>query len=183
MKSEVRNFYKKLRSEMSETDRTEKSKLAQKNFLETALYKNAKTIMLYMPIGNETDTKDIVMSAFKDKKSLAFPVTSQNNFEIIPYCADENTEFLKGGFSVPEPTRTSPILKDEIDLVLVPGIAFDTSGGRVGFGKGCYDRFLKGFNGIKVGFSFDSQVCEDVCSDKYDIKMDYLVTDKGIYHF
>lgn len=183
MKNEVRMFYKKLRREMSEKDRIEKSKIAQKNFLETAFYKNAKAVMLYVPICNETETRDIIESVLNDNKKLVFPVTCENSLEITPYYADENTDFLKGGFSVPEPTGTCRASKSEIDLVLVPGIAFDRSGGRIGFGKGCYDRFLKDFNGITVGFSFEIQVCDNVYSDEHDIKMDYLVTEKGIYNF
>ena len=62
----------------------------------------------------------------------------------------------------------------------MPGIAFDKHGARVGFGKGCYDKFLAKTQAVKVGFCYDFQLCDEIETDKHDILMDYLVSEKGI---
>jgi len=64
--------------------------------------------------------------------------------------------------------------------VIVPGIAFDKAGSRIGFGKGCYDMFLDGLNAVKIGFCYDFQVMDEIPSDDHDIRMDFLVTEKGV---
>ena len=180
MKSEIRKIIKSKRSSMDNAEVVEKSRMASKNFLESEIYKNAGCIMLYMPLGNETDTSSIINTAFCDGKKLTFPVTNAENGEITPYYAAENTEFAKGAFSVREPLKTEVADLEEIDVILVPGIAFDKTGARIGFGKGCYDRLLKDTNAIKVGFCYDFQVCEEFITEEHDIKMDFLVTESGI---
>ena len=136
--------------------------------------------MLYMPLGNETDTSDITEAAFKDGKKVAFPVTDAETGEITPYYATENTQFKQGAFSVNEPNNDDIAALSDIDVIVVPGIAFDKSGARVGFGKGCYDRLLKQSCAVKVGLCYDYQVCDWIAMDEFDVNMDYLVTESGM---
>lgn len=68
-----------------------------------------------------------------------------------------------------------------LDLIVVPGIAFDKRGYRIGFGKGYYDRFLSDYTGIKVGFAYDFQVLESIPHESWDIAMNYIVTEKKVY--
>ena len=84
-------------------------------------------------------------------------------------------------FSVLEPCGTETADIKKIDAVLVPGIAFDKNGARVGFGKGCYDRFLKNVSAIKIGVCYDFQICEKICDEEHDIKMDFLISENGMY--
>ena len=88
--------------------------------------------------------------------------------------------FEKGTFSVLEPKERVCLDKNNIDVVLVPGIAFDRCGGRVGFGKGCYDKFLKDINAIKIGFCYDFQLLEHINTDSTDVTMDFIITEKEI---
>ena len=122
---------------MSKGQVLEKSKAASKAFLDSDIYKNSKTIMVYVPLGNETDTMQILKTALKDKKRCILPVTDAKTGVVTPCMADENTRFIKGAFSVLEPEEKVAVSKEEIDVFIVPGIAFDKSGARVGFGKGC----------------------------------------------
>ena len=136
--------------------------------------------MLYKRLGNETDTNRIINQAFLDKKRLVFPVTDEKSGKITPYYADSSTEFVSGGFSVSEPESIEIATPKDIDIIIVPGIAFDKTGARVGFGKGCYDMFLPKTKAVKIGFCYDFQLADSVPSDKHDIKMDYIITEKGI---
>lgn len=177
MKSEIRKELKLIRRAMEKTEVCEKSTKACRMFLESDLYKNANVLMLYMPLGNETDTTDIINKAFADGKKVVFPVTDEASGEITPCYANAQTEFEKGAFSVNEPTVLDVAEFDEIDVVIVPGIAFDKSGARIGFGKGCYDGFLVKTKAIKTGFCYDFQLCEKIPTEEHDIKMDCIITE------
>ena len=158
-----------------------KSAAASLNFLETDIYKSANLIMAYMPLGNETDTADIIKQSFADGKKVALPVTNQITGEIAPHIITEKTKFRPGAFYVDEPTDSQIADISEIDVVIVPGIAFDGTGNRVGFGKGCYDMFLENSHAIKVGFCYEFQFADDIPADKHDIKMDYVITENKLY--
>lgn len=179
-KAELRTKNKKLRSQMTMAEVDRKSCDAAKWFLVSEIYKQAETIMVYNPLGNETDTEGIIRQIFADGKRVSFPVTKPETGEITAYYADECTEFEKGAFSVYEPKNTKPADANDIDVVIVPGIAFDKTGARVGFGKGCYDRFLDKTAAVKVGYCYGFQICDIIVADKHDIAMDYLVSETGM---
>lgn len=180
MKSKLREIYKTRRREMSLEDVALKSRDACKLFLESDLYKNAKAIMLYMPLGKETDTSEIIKKSFADGKKVAFPVTDEKSGEITPCYATAETEFTKGGFSVKEPCGNDIANPTDFDVVIVPGIAFDTMGNRIGFGKGCYDKLLCKTNAVRVGFCYELQICDEIPAEEFDIKMDCIITETGI---
>ena len=180
MKNEIRNRYKELRRGISETEVREMSRLAAQVFLDSDLYKNSRIIMLYIPLRNETDTKDIIKKAFEDGKVLVFPITERENGEITPYFAEKDTVFKKGNFSVFEPCDTQMADPEKIDVVIVPGIAFDKSGNRIGFGKGCYDKFLKSTKAVRIGYCYEAQLCEEIPADGLDERMDWIITEKGL---
>lgn len=180
MKNEIRKLNKIKRAAMDVGEVAQKSQSAAKLFLSSPLYENAKHIMLYKSLGNETDTNDIIMSAFRDGKKVAFPVTDPASGEITPCFATDETEFEKGAFLVSEPVNAEIADAEEIELILVPGIAFDKKGARIGFGKGCYDRLLQNSCATKVGFCYDFQVCGEILSEQHDVTMDYIVTETQI---
>lgn len=180
MKSQIRQLNKEKRAAMSESEVAIKSKMASEMFLSSEIYKNCTALMVYFRLGNEIDTKDIVKAAIKDGKKVLFPVTDMERGKITPYYADGSTEFSLGAFSVSEPQNTKKADVKEIDVVLVPGIAFDKSGTRIGFGKGCYDMFLPQTNAIKIGYCYDFQVCEQIPADEHDVSMGYLLTERGL---
>ena len=164
---------------MDKAEAAAKSAAASKVFLDDELYENAGVIMLYMPLGNETDTTEIISKAFSDGKKLVFPVTDKENGEITPCYAGKETVFAEGAFSVREPAEKDVADVSEIDVIVVPGIAFDKKGSRIGFGKGCYDRFLKNCPAVKIGFCYDFQAAHDIPTEPHDIKMDFLITENG----
>lgn len=180
MKNQIREQNKTKRRAMDKADVTKKSRLAASVFLESDLYKNAEQLMVYLPLGKETDTRDIIDAAFRDGKRLVLPVTDPETGEITPCLYEKDTKLAKGAFSVTEPVDLKPADMSKSDVVLVPGIAFDLSGNRVGFGRGCYDGLLKGTAAVKVGFCYDFQVCSQIPAEKHDVKMDFLVTESGI---
>lgn len=179
-KSELRRINKEKRRSLSYDEIKEKSKKASVLFLKSDIYKNAKTIMLYYPLGNETDTSYIFECAAKDKKNIVYPITDMKTNYLTAVIADDGTSFSKGGYSVFEPNSDKVIDKNTIDVVIVPGIAFDKKGYRVGFGKGCYDRFLEDINALKIGFCYNFQIADAILFDEHDICMDYLISEDGL---
>ncbi len=182
MKSEIRKQNKSIRNSMTPCEVIEKSSLAQNRFLESSIYKNSKVIMLYMPLGNETDTALIMDRAFRDGKEVVLPVCDTDNIDIIPCCVWQNTIFKKGSYSISEPSEITIADETKIDVVLVPGIAFDKKGSRIGFGKGYYDKFLKKTKAVKVGFCYGFQLIDSIDTEEYDICVDFVVTENCIYH-
>ncbi len=180
MKNEIRQKLKKLRAQMPAAEVAEKSVKAAQLFLQSDFYRTANQIMLYMKLGNETDTSNIISRAFADGKRLIFPVTEQKTGIITPVYAEEKTVFKKGNFSVLEPVDAEKADISKIDVIIVPGVAFDKTGGRIGFGKGCYDRLLKNINAVKIGCCYEFQICEHIPCDEHDIKMDFIITENGI---
>lgn len=177
MKNELRRQNKEKRAGMTEEEVKRKSLSAAKILMSREFYKTAKNIMLYMPLGKETNTEEIIKAAFDNGKKVVFPVTDKVTGRITPYYATQDAKFQRGAFSVNEPVNTEIADIRDIDLFVVPGIAFDKNGVRVGFGKGCYDRLLQDCAGVKVGFCYDFQICETIISDEHDIAMDYIVTE------
>lgn len=178
-KEDLRKLGKIKRREMSEKEVLGKSKKAAEFFLNSEIYKKAKVIMLYYPLGNETDTSAVLESALIEGKTVIYPITDINTNEITPIIINSETQFKKGAYSVFEPVEKI-VYNGKIDVILVPGIAFDKSGFRVGFGKGCYDRFLENSAALKVGFCYDFQIADKIDYDEYDIKMNYLVSESGM---
>ena len=179
-KQEIREQNKALRRQMSRVDAETKSQTAAEIFLRSELYTASRQIMLYMPLGNEVDLTAIKTKALADGKRVVLPVTEKNSGIIIPICVGENTVFKKGNFSVLEPQSTEIADMTRVDVVLVPGIAFDKRGARVGFGKGCYDMFLESYNGIKIGVCYDFQLQREIPADSHDVRMDYILTENGL---
>ena len=176
-KEQLRKALKEKRKNLSAAEVDEKSRLVTEIFLKNDAYKNASTIMLYMPIQNEVDTGRIISKALEDGKSLVFPVTDSERGIITPYLAERKTEFKKGAFSVPEPMLGKSVKPEKIDIILVPGIGFDSQGNRIGFGKGCYDSFLCKCDALKIGVCYKFQLREKIPYDEHDIKMDYVLTE------
>lgn len=135
-------------------------------------YKRAKTVMLYMPIKGEADLTGLL----GDDKVFLTPVTEGDD---IYACIVG--EMKIGPFGISEPKDKTEFDKTKIDLVLVPGVAFDKYGNRMGFGKGYYDRFLKDISSFKVGVCHWFQMVENVPCEEHDIKMDMIVTERDVW--
>lgn len=146
-------------------------------------FDRAKTVMLYMDFRKEVPTGNLIDHVVSSGKTLVLPLTDKN-FEIIPYKIDFSKvpfkDLLKTssfGVSEPNPEYCAVIDPQEIDLVIVPGSVFDESNNRIGYGKGCYDRFLPLLRaGVsKIALAYDFQVLKSIPSDPSDVKMDGIL--------
>ncbi len=155
---------------------------AQFNLLSLDEYVRAECLALYAPAHNETDTGLILADAFKAGKRVLYPAVCGHQMVFRRVEAVE--ELREGAFGILEPCPTGvDHHADEADLIVVPGVAFDLSGHRIGYGKGFYDRFLQhpGRKAHLVGLCHDFQLVEShVPADAHDIPMEIVVTDTRI---
>ena len=118
-----------------------------------------------------------------DGKRLALPVCFDNGRMTFRYITDKS-QLVKGKFSAPEPNETcEEYVGNTPTVCVIPAIAFDKAGYRLGYGKGYYDRFLSLYNCKAIGIAFDECVCDELPHGMHDYKIDCLITDKEEYYF
>ena len=139
------------------------------------------TVMVYMALPQEVQTRQIITQARQSQKCIAVPVIRGQDLVAVAL-SEEPAQLRRGCFGILEPCETQRIIHpQEIDCIAVPGIAFDAHGGRLGFGKGYYDRFLRQLPATtyRYGLAFGIQVIQCVPQASHDICMHGIVTELG----
>ena len=158
------------------------SRAAQLNLLSLDEYADAECIALYAPAHNETDTGLLLSAAIQAGKRVLYPAVYGH--QMVLRRIERIEELQKGSFGILEPCPTGVDHQaNEADLIVVPGVAFDLAGHRVGYGKGFYDRFLlhPDCSAHLVGLCHDFQLTEELIPvDAHDIPMEIIVSDKRI---
>ncbi len=136
-------------------------------------FAQAQTVMLYVPVHNEIDLQGL-LDLYEDKKTFLLPVTHRRYMKAHPYMGQENMK--RGKYRVPEPT--TPPFTGKIDLILIPGVAFDKQLHRLGRGGGYYDKFLRQHpQAVKIGVGFDFQIYKkELPHAIWDTKLDTIIT-------
>jgi len=184
-KEEIRKKTLSKRNQLSEKDRAIFSKIIFNKLIESQEYKKAGRIAVYYPIGSEVQTLEIIRDALINKKKVGLPRVI-NDDEIKFYQIMENSleevEFTKGKYGIME-NIASTVELDQIDLLIIPGVAFDDECNRIGYGKGYYDRFLgKNDIGYIVGLAFENQMVKYIPINELDQKVDCIITNKNNYY-
>lgn len=154
-------------------------KLAAANILFSRLEQLAGFIMsdhilIYHSLPDELPTREFI-SKWNGRKNFYLPRVNGVNLDIFPY---ERTRTHLGAFRIEEPDGDTPTPIDQIEVVIVPGIAYDRNGRRVGRGKGFYDRLLAETKALKIGIGYDFQFFDEIESESHDVDMDIIVTEK-----
>ena len=172
-KEQLRGLDSQRRRVMTQEEVKNDSRKITEQIEKMSCWKEAQTVMLYYPIHNEVDLRHLVHE-YADQKTFLLPATIGNHqIEVRVY--EKNRPLVKGHFGIPEPD-TAP-WTGKIDLILVPGVAFDKDMFRLGRGGGYYDRFLKRYaNSMKIGVCYDFQLHNDLPNEYFDIRMDRVVT-------
>ena len=178
MKSRLKESLLKKRNSLSKEEILERSRKIQKNLFGLKQYSDSKTVMFFVSFNSEVRTHDMVIEALKSK-TVAVPKVIHH--EIEPSVIIDFSNLVPARFGIPEPIDIMKIAHKHIDMVLVPGIAFDREGHRIGYGFGFYDKFLaKVPKAVKIGLAFDFQIVDHVPKETHDIPVDLIVTDKEI---
>lgn len=179
-KEYVRSYFLKRRSRLSNTDITEKSRLIANNLSRLGTFIRAKRVGFYCPVRNEADTREVFSRSADSGKEAYFPRVSGTALTF--HRVLDLDELKPGKFGIPEPDSSSPCVSPgDLDLVLVPGVAFDSSGARIGYGKGYYDRLLVNVPlDRRAGFAYSLQMSDSLPSGEADMPVGLVVTESGI---
>ncbi len=180
VKSDLRRYFLEKRLSLSYIETYERSEKIKKNLFELKSFREARGIALYYPIKNEVRTQSIFKSAKELGKDIYFPRVQGT---ILEFREVTDLRVLKiGRFGIPEPGLYSPKLEiKDIDLIIIPGIAFDRLGVRIGYGKGYYDRAISKIDGKKrIGLAYDFQLIDLVPLERCDEKVGMIVAESGV---
>ena len=175
-KEELRKQMKAVRKAEEAKDR--KSEIVFLSIINHPDYKEANTVALYNSMPDEVDTNDLIRYSLRNKEVVLLPKVVGD--QIVFVRIHKGTRYKSASFQIQEP-MSEEVYQGPIDLAVVPGIAFTSEGDRLGFGRGYYDRFLKGHPCKKIGICFDSQVVEEIPINENDVRMDTVITEKQVY--
>ncbi|GIM28549.1 5-formyltetrahydrofolate cyclo-ligase [Clostridium polyendosporum] len=180
-KSEIRNIVIAKRKELSKVAKDNFDNIISRKFLNSEIYKQCKTIFIYISMNEEIDTKTIILKALEEGKRVCVPKIDIKNRVMKAVEIKNLSQMVETPpFGILEPPTFDLKLDiDEIELIVVPGLAFDKNGGRVGYGGGYYDKFLfQPHKSKKIVLAYDFQVFESVPVEKHDVRVDYVITEK-----
>ena len=164
------------RRELSPQQVSCQSLALQQRFLALPEYQRARSLALYAPIHREVETSAVALEALAAGKTLLYPAVQGSDLEFRRVLGLD--ELVTGRYGIPEPVGEvwNP---DRADIIVVPGVAFDQSGRRIGYGKGYYDKALHRLEGSGrlVGFCYDFQLVEEIVGEPHDVTMDLIVTE------
>lgn len=175
-KKQIRSIMLLRLRKQKEEDRDRKSKIIKEKLFKKPEFIKAKIVMFYISFDGEVDTKDMIREALKSGKIVAVPLCKKNG-TIIPCILDKKAKLQRGHYGPYEPAIQRPINLEDLDLVIVPGVAFDKRANRLGRGKGCYDHLLQRLNPkiISIGLAFDFQILPSIPTTLRDIRVHKLI--------
>lgn len=181
----MRKKYISLRNDISSDNLHSKSQIIAGKLNELDVVKRAESLMCYVSFGSEVFTHDIINTWLSQGKQVCVPRVLKVKGKCMEAVKISSLEELEPGtYGVLEPTsgQKNIVSPDSIDVVIVPGCAFDLHKNRMGYGAGYYDRYLEliSDNCLKVGVAFDFQVMDEIPCDEHDIPMDIIVTEQRI---
>ncbi len=172
---------------MSDDMVTEKSSSIIKNLLALNILNEGTKVATFASFQNEPDTEELTNYLWSDRKELFLPVTDKGSLKFYKYGSD--SELLKNRFGISEPdtNQAEEIPIQSLDIILIPLVAFDQSCNRIGMGSGFYDKALSVLDNSKkktylIGLAYEFQKVDQIEPNKWDIPLDYVVTEKKVYH-
>lgn len=175
-KSAQREKFIRMREGIEDGVRAERDGLICRTIAQTAEYEKCRKLFAYFPVRGEIDIFGLINRARADGKVTALPVIRGG---VMLFCEFDGKS-KPGHFDIPEPTGDI-ITPDENTLCIVPGLGYDREKYRIGYGGGYYDRFLRDFTGVSLGAFYSEFYGERLPRDEYDIPLDIIITEKGIF--
>ena len=173
----IRNNISAIKKTLSKEKIADMSGKICNHLLQTSFFRKANCIALYNAMNDEVQTSGII-EKWHNRKRIVLPVISGENIQFCEYTGKDN--MVKNAFNIHEPISTKVIPTEEIDLFIVPGVAFDHKRNRLGRGKGYYDKYMAGINIPMIGICFDFQLIKSIPAEEHDIKMDMIITENHI---
>ncbi|MEJ8548226.1 5-formyltetrahydrofolate cyclo-ligase [Brevibacillus borstelensis] len=183
-KKELRRQILAQRAAVSPEERGERSGRMCRLLLSFDRLRGCRTVMAYYPFREELDIVPFLEKALERGQEIWLPLTLPAERRIVPYVYTGPAMLKRGTYGIlePDPAQAAEGRPDSLEAVLVPGVAFDRRGGRMGYGAGYYDRFLSSLSRrpLLIGCAFDLQVQQAVPMEPHDISLDFLATESGV---
>lgn len=171
-KSEIRRKIKALRSMLLDSEKQSAAEEVFSRLEESPAFMLAEKILMYHSLPDELSTRRF-LEKWSGRKSFFLPRVNGVNLDILPY---NESRLELGAFHIEEPTGEDTIDPSEMELIIVPAVAYDRKGNRLGRGKGFYDRLLKSTKATKVGVGYEFQMLDELPVEPHDVKMDIVIT-------
>ena len=177
-KASIRRKMKIIRNNLSKKEQLKKSDLILDNLFSLAELEKAQTIFTYLSFGNEVDTEKINKKLLEQNKTICVPKIINKNIQ--PIIISDFGNLVKNGYGYLEPVYDYPIT-DHVNLCITPGLAFNKSGKRLGYGGGYYDRYFSSHSKIlKIALAFEVQILTTLPTTDQDQLIDIIITEKEI---
>jgi 5-formyltetrahydrofolate cyclo-ligase len=171
-KDELRKKYLVIRDNV--IDKENKSRIIFNKIINHEYYKNAKVIAIYNSFKSEVDTKYLINYSLNNNKIVLLPRIEKDNMNF--YRIDSLNNLVKNKYGIDEPINNNLYNKEDIDLMIVPGIVFDKNNNRIGYGKGYYDKYLKNSSIYTIGILYSEQLIDNIEVTNNDIKLNEIIT-------
>ena len=172
-KDEIRNRIKAQKSILTAKECRDAAARVFGMLEHTAAFMMADHILLYHSLPDELSTHEFI-DKWHGVKHFYLPRVNGVNLELLPY---DRSSLKLGSFHIEEPQGDDVVSSDIVELIVVPGVAYDRRGNRVGRGKGYYDRLLVGSRAVKVGVGYDFQLVDDIDAESHDVAVDIVITE------
>ena len=190
-KANMRRDYLKKRNDIPKEERERESGKIQALIESLRQYRECAWLFCYVSYKSEVETKGLLYRALKHGKKVAVPKVLDKEGHMEFYQIDSMEDLISGyhGILAPDSHRCKQVTpQGKQVLMLLPGAVFDKSGGRIGYGGGYYDRYLNTYGKtcktlVKIALAFECQVGEELATEPFDVKVDGIVTEKGVYDF
>lgn len=176
-KKDLRRKIKNMRLMLNDDDKLTAADAVFGQLEKSAAFMLATHILLYHSLPDELSTHAF-LKKWCCSKRFYLPRVNGVNLDILPY---EQSRLELGSFHIEEPTGDDLVDPSIIELIIAPGVAFDTKGNRLGRGKGYYDRLLATTNATKIGVAYHFQMVDDIPAEPHDVPMDIVITDRAVY--
>lgn len=185
LKNQLRKQYKQIRAQLSQKEVLEHSAKIAEQLFQTAFWQNSHTVMLYLSFQNEVHTDAIYQRGWEEGKTMLLPICAPENGIMTMSVLSTLDQLVCNRYGIRElPDNLQTIVAPEqIDLCLIPGIAFDHHGNRLGFGSGYYDRYLAKVNPDvpRIALAHACQIYSgQLPTDAYDLPIQYMLTECGL---
>lgn len=181
MKQLVRQKILKIRGEISPQDKQNLDVRISDLIMRSEFITRALVVGCYCSMVSEVDTKQILLRLLDSGKEVYLPVIVDASNKLMEFVKLETLGDLESGIYSEEPKDKSKVLVKEMEVALIPLLAFDRRGNRLGFGFGYYDRYLQGKHVLKVGIAYSHQESlEELPHETHDIPLDYVITEKEV---
>lgn len=186
MKKEIRQAIRQKMASLPPEILHDRSAAACRLLLEQPEFRKSEVVMIYLSTPTEVDTTPLALRAWADGKRVLAPLVAWEQRRMLPMeIRSLSTDVREGMLGIREPHEGMPVPVGEIDLVIVPGLAFDTHGNRLGRGRGFYDRFLahRDYRALSCGLALEDQVLDQLPVEETDKQIHLLVTDVQVHRF